>query len=159
MFFLLDFMGNKALTRPNDFCLACDTKLTKKPNTLRKFLYCSDSCRVNVQQGINPLGLTVKKKKKTRNSKSGMELAMVWFVIRNLEEPLTGTQIMTKVNEVFKENKKIVTENFYFLFHYFQGVRKIEERRTAKYFPIDKTLSFREVLKPRYAEYLFNNNI
>lgn len=158
MFFLLDFMGKKALTRPNDFCLACDTKLTKKPNTLRKFLYCSDSCRVNVQQGINPLGLTVKKKKKTRNSKSGMELAMVWFAIRNLEEPLTGHQIMIRTKEIFKENKKLVTENFTFLFHYFQGVKKIDGK-TKTYFPIDKTLSFREVLKPRYAEYLFNNNI
>jgi len=147
-------------TRPNTECLCCGKTLEREPNYQRAFYYCSEYCRLNTQRGISALSLSEGKGRKTRNCVSGSQLAMCWFALKSSPHRLSAVQVMERAKDLFGEKVRMKSKSFQQIYHYFNDAvcrERPTKSRPFEYFATDKSLSFKEVLKERYANHLYDN--
>jgi hypothetical protein len=149
-------MAKQKLTRPNKKCLTCDSQDLKKPPTLRKFMYCGKVCADHANMKINIFATPIAKGKSGR--RNTRELCLTYFVLRTRNEPLTSKQIFDIVVDLFGHNVLgRRAKSFSSLFHYFSNLKQTKKGGVYHYEVIDKKLSFRDSLKPKYNIFVFGD--
>lgn len=149
-------MAKQKLTRPNKKCLTCDSQDLKEPNNLRKFMYCSRACADHANMKINIFATPIAKSKSGR--RNTRELCLTYFVLRTRNEPLTSKQIFDIVIDLFGHNVLgRRAKSFSSLFHYFSNLKQTKKGGVYHYEVIDKELSFRDSLKPKYNIFVFGD--
>ena len=152
----------KVLIRPNSFCLVCDEKDLQEPNYQRAFYTCSEYCCRAIHKGISSLSMkNLREKGAKRNySQNGYQLACAYFVLRKSNQTLSGLEVMDNIRDNFGKKVSFKSKSFNNMFFYFENNIKREKiNGKLQYSVVDKTIPFNQVLKSKYAEYLFDERV
>lgn len=158
-----NFVRGKIQTRPNSVCLVCDRNGLKEPNTARSFYTCSDLCYRAIQRGISSLSMKDINKgggKRRRYSNNGYQLSCAYFVLREANQSLSGLEVIDRVRDNFGKKRSFKTNSFTHLFPFFENNVVREKINGSFHYRIEnKTIPFNQVLKSKYAEYLFDERV
>tara|TARA_R110000803_G_scaffold173062_2_gene235789 strand:+ start:433 stop:873 length:441 start_codon:yes stop_codon:yes gene_type:complete len=142
-------------SRPNDVCLACDG-VCKAPTHDRSYYYCSVNCSRKTSKGISPLSLGETNENRRRYANNGSQLAMCWYVIRIANHPLSGVEIMDRARDLFGKRVRLKAKSFTHFASYYENIESSKKRGNYYFQALNTALSFKQVLKPRYSQYLYD---
>lgn len=158
-----NIVRSKIQTRPNSVCLVCDGGGLKEPNRARSFYTCSELCYRAIQRGISSLSMkdiNESSGKRRRYSNNGYQLSCAYFVLRESNQSLSGLEVIDRVRNNFGKKRSFKTNSFTHLFPFFENnVERKKINGSFHYSIVDKTIPFNQVLKSKYAEYLFEQRV